>query len=146
MIFPNETRARIARAELGFSDDRLNIVRNMPRRAELPLCQNRPDEPFLLYFHGSISPVRLPEAIVEAVRQFGSRVRLLIAGYEAPGTPGYIRQLLQLAGQARIHRFAIWDRLTDATARRCGASACRSGHCSGGERRLQHPLYGRRLE
>ena len=36
VIFPNEARARIAQAELGFSADRLRIVWNMPRRAELP--------------------------------------------------------------------------------------------------------------
>ena len=57
--------------------------------------EKAPDEPLLLYYHGNISPVLLPEAVVEAVRQFGGRVRLLIAGYEAPGAAGYIRQLLR---------------------------------------------------
>jgi glycosyltransferase involved in cell wall biosynthesis len=100
VIFPNETRARIARTELGFSEDRLNIVWNMPRLVELPLaelpqCENRPDEPLLLYYHGSISPVRLPETVLEAVRQFAGRVRLSIAGYEAPGAPGYVKHLLR---------------------------------------------------
>jgi glycosyltransferase involved in cell wall biosynthesis len=95
VIFPNEARARIARNELGFPDDRLHVVWNMPRRAELPSCENRPDEPLLLYYHGGISPVRLPEAVVEAVRQFGGRARLSIAGYEAPGAPGYVAHLLR---------------------------------------------------
>jgi glycosyltransferase involved in cell wall biosynthesis len=95
VIFPNETRAGIARDELGFSDDRLHVVWNMPRRCELPIWQSGPDEPLLLYYHGNISPVLLPEAVVEAVRQFGGRVRLSIAGYEAPGAPGYIKRVLR---------------------------------------------------
>lgn len=95
VIFPNEARARIARAELGVAEDRLRIVWNMPRRCELPICGQSPDEPLLLYYHGSISPVRLPETVIEAVRQFGGRVRLLIAGYEAPGAAGYVKWLLR---------------------------------------------------
>src|SRR5204862_2158431 len=35
VIFPNEARARIAQAELGFSADRLRIVWNIPRQTEL---------------------------------------------------------------------------------------------------------------
>ena len=98
VIFPNETRAGIARGELGFSDDRLHVVWNMPRRCELPMREKGPDEPLLLYYHGNISPVLLPEAVVEAVRQLGGRVRLLIAGYEAPGAAGYLGRLLRDCG------------------------------------------------
>ncbi len=95
VIFPNEARARIARDELGFPEDRLHVVWNMPRRRELPVLENRPDNPLLLYYHGNISPVRLPETVVEAVRQLGGRARLLIAGYEAPGAAGYIERVLR---------------------------------------------------
>lgn len=96
VILPNEARARIVRDELGIADDRLRVVWNMPRRSELPALEARPDEPLILYYHGNISPVLLPETIAEAVRQSGGRARLLIAGYEAPGAPGYIRRLLRL--------------------------------------------------
>jgi glycosyltransferase involved in cell wall biosynthesis len=95
VVFPNEMRARIARAELGVPDDRLHVVWNMPRRAELPPWEEGPDEPLLLYYHGNVSPVLLPEPVIEAVRQFGGRARLLIAGYEAPGASGYIKHLLR---------------------------------------------------
>jgi len=95
VILPNEARSRIARDELGFSDDRLHVVWNLPRRCELPMRKQIPDEPLLLYYHGNISPTLLPNSVVEAVRQFGGRVRLLIAGYEAPGAAGYIGRLLQ---------------------------------------------------
>jgi glycosyltransferase involved in cell wall biosynthesis len=95
VIFPNETRGCIAQAELGFPADRLHTVWNMPRRCELPAPEAVPDKPLLLYYHGNISPVRLPEAVVEAVRQFGGRARLLIAGYEAPGAAGYLKRILR---------------------------------------------------
>ncbi len=95
VIFPNEARARIGRDELGISQSRLHVVWNMPRRCELPVLENKPDDPLLLYYHGNVSPVLLPETVVGAVRQLGGRARLLIAGYEAPGAAGYIEHLLR---------------------------------------------------
>jgi glycosyltransferase involved in cell wall biosynthesis len=96
VIFPNEARARIAQAELGFSEDRLRIVWNMPRRAELPPLDSHPEAPFIVYYHGSIGPDRLPQAVVEAVRRSCGRACLRIAGYEAPDAAGYVRRLLEV--------------------------------------------------
>jgi glycosyltransferase involved in cell wall biosynthesis len=96
VIFPNEARARIAQGELGFSADRLRIVWNMPRLAELPILDIRPERPLVLYYHGSITPDRLPLTVVEAVGRFCGRARLRIAGYEAPGAPGYVKRLVEL--------------------------------------------------
>jgi glycosyltransferase involved in cell wall biosynthesis len=97
VIFPNAERARIAGAELGFAPSRLRIVWNMPRRAELrPLVRISEPPPLIVYYHGSITPQRFPEAAVEAVRHFEGRVRLRIAGYEAPGARGYISRLAAL--------------------------------------------------
>lgn len=98
VIFPNEVRARIAQPELGFAADRLRIVWNMPRLAELPALDIRPEAPFVVYYHGSITPDRLPLAVVEAVRRFCGRARLRIAGYEAPGAAGYVQQLIDFGG------------------------------------------------
>ncbi len=96
-IFPNEARARIAQAELGFPVDLLRIIWNMPRRAELPRLDSQPEAPLVLYYHGSITPDRLPLAVAEVVRRLRGRARLRIVGYEAPGAAGYIQRLLQLA-------------------------------------------------
>jgi glycosyltransferase involved in cell wall biosynthesis len=98
VIFPNEARARIAQAELGFSADRLLIIWNMPRRAELPPLDSQPESPLVLHYHGGISPDLLPMAIVEAVRRLRGRVRLKIVGYETPGAPGYVQRLIELGG------------------------------------------------
>jgi glycosyltransferase involved in cell wall biosynthesis len=98
VIFPNEARARIAQEELGFSADRLRVVWNMPRRAELPSLDSQPGAPLVLYYHGSITPDRLPLAVVEAVRRLHGRACLRIVGYEAPGAAGHVQRLLELAG------------------------------------------------
>lgn len=98
VIFPNEARARMAQAELGFSTDRLRILWNMPRRAELPPIDCQPEPPLILYYHGSITPERLPLAVVEAVTGLCGRACLRIAGYEAPGAAGYVQRLIELGG------------------------------------------------
>jgi glycosyltransferase involved in cell wall biosynthesis len=101
VIFPNEARARIAQAELGFSADHLRIVWNMPLRAELPRLEAQPEAPLVLYYHGSITPDRLPMTVVEAVQRFRGQACLRIAGYEAPGAVGYVQRLLDLGGGSR---------------------------------------------
>jgi glycosyltransferase involved in cell wall biosynthesis len=98
VIFPNAARAQIAQAELGFPADRLRIVWNMPRRAELPPLDSQPEAPLIVYYHGSITPDRLPAVIVEAVRRTCGRARLRIVGYEAPGAAGYVQRLIKLGG------------------------------------------------
>jgi len=98
VVFPNEARARIAQAELGFPDERLRIVWNLPRRAELPGLSPTGEDPLVLYYHGSITPDRLPDAVVEAVRRLRKHLTLRIAGYEAPSALGYIAQLVERGG------------------------------------------------
>ncbi|HEY2483237.1 MAG TPA: glycosyltransferase, partial [Caulobacteraceae bacterium] len=96
IVFPNLERARIAQAELGFADQRLRILWNLPRLAELPTLPPRSGEPLILYFHGSISPDRVPRAVVKAIRRLEGAVRLQIVGYQAPGAPGYVDELVEL--------------------------------------------------
>jgi glycosyltransferase involved in cell wall biosynthesis len=95
VVFPNETRARSAQTELGFRDENLRIVWNVPRRNELREMAPIVEGPLLLYYHGSITPHRLPETVVEAVLRLVGRVRLRIAGYEAPSAPGYVARLVE---------------------------------------------------
>lgn len=94
VIFPNEGRARIAREELGFPAERLRIVWNLPRLGELPVLPDHLADGLLLHYHGSINAARLPLAIVDALRPFGGRVKLQIAGYNAARSPGYVESLV----------------------------------------------------
>jgi glycosyltransferase involved in cell wall biosynthesis len=93
IVFPNGERARVAQSELHFADDRLHIMWNVPRRAELCSSAAPAEPPLIIYYHGSITPERLPEPVALAVRRMAGRSRLRIAGYEAPSARGYIRHL-----------------------------------------------------
>ena len=94
VVFPNEERARVAQTELGFPNDRLHIVWNVPRRRELVAPAATAEPPLILYYHGSITPERLPETVAVAVRRMAGRVRLRIAGYEAASARGYVSHLV----------------------------------------------------
>lgn len=95
VVFPNARRWTLARRDLGVPADRARIVWNVPRRSELPKIASIPASPLIVYYHGSITPDRLPETVVEAVLQMHGRVQLRFAGYEAPGAPGYVARLLR---------------------------------------------------
>jgi glycosyltransferase involved in cell wall biosynthesis len=97
VIFPNEERARTAQSELALSPDRLRIVWNLPRKAELPPLAPLPEGRLVVYYHGSITPDRLPAAVAEAVRRLSGRACLQIVGREAPGATGYVQRLLNSA-------------------------------------------------
>jgi len=103
VVFPNETRAHLAQRELRFSDKKLHIVWNVPMRAELVVSAATAEPPLIVYYHGSITPERLPETVSLAVRRMAGRVRLRIAGYEAPGARGYVRHLLGNDKGASVH-------------------------------------------
>ena len=94
IVFPNEERAQIAQRELQFSDNKLHIVWNVPRRVELAVSAVTAEPPLIVYYHGSITPERLPETVSLAIRRMAGRARLRIAGYEAPGARGYVRHFL----------------------------------------------------
>ena len=129
IVFPNEERARVAQSELRFSDDRLHIVWNVPRRAELVSSAATAEPPLIVYYHGSITPERLPETVALAVRRMAGRVRLRIAGYEAPSARGYVRHLVGSdTGAQRILRSNIsaWC-LARGSAGGGRARPCRAG-------------------
>jgi glycosyltransferase involved in cell wall biosynthesis len=96
IIFPNEARSRIAKEELCFSDEELHIVWNLPRLGELPIVKSKPESPLIVYYHGHITPDRLPESVVGALHRFQGRIRLVIVGYEAPSAPGYIERIVSI--------------------------------------------------
>lgn len=93
VIFPNAERAEIARKEHHVDARKIRLVWNASRRSEVPPFVSKGDAPITLYFHGSITPERLPLAVVEAVRRFEGRVNMRVAGYEAPGASGYLAAL-----------------------------------------------------
>jgi glycosyltransferase involved in cell wall biosynthesis len=53
----------------------------------------------VIYYHGSITSHRLPPHVVIAASRFKGVIRICIAGYEAPGSFGYVRKLVKLAAE-----------------------------------------------
>lgn len=97
VIFPNRQRADAAWGELDLAEERLRIVWNTPRLAELPVLAPQSDLPLRLYYHGSVTPERLPETIVPALAHFDGRARLRVVGYEAPSAPGFLAKLTSMS-------------------------------------------------
>ena len=93
VIFPNAERARLAQAELGFRDEQLHVVWNVPRRTELPDLPPVHGSKLTALYHGSITPERLPESIIAAIAECGMQLRLI--GYEVQGAKGYVSRLLE---------------------------------------------------
>jgi glycosyltransferase involved in cell wall biosynthesis len=82
-------------------------VWNCPRVTEIP-CLNSDrqqkltakEQELIVYYHGSITDVRLPRQLIVAASRFNGAVRMQIAGYEAPGSVGYVRELSLLAAKS----------------------------------------------
>jgi glycosyltransferase involved in cell wall biosynthesis len=108
VIFPNDGRGRIAQERIGFSADALRIVWNLPCLDELPSLAFKADAPIVVYYHGSVTPERLPKAVPEAVARFDGAVLLEIAGYEAPTGQGYVARLQKQWGRAEYGGLIRW--------------------------------------
>jgi glycosyltransferase involved in cell wall biosynthesis len=93
VVFPNHERGTWACKEMGLAPSKLEVVWNVPRRAEVvDFAQPKDDKHLWLYFHGSIAPDRLPETIFLAAAQL-SGVRVRVVGYEVASGKGYMKQL-----------------------------------------------------
>ena len=98
IVFPNAQRAEVAQGLIGFDPAKLFIIWNLPRLAELPNLVPRAKGSTTLYYHGSISPNRLPETIFAAAAALTEKIRVTILGYEAPSAKGYVNYLLEKWG------------------------------------------------
>ena len=104
-VIPQDERARAFRDETGAG--RVAVVYNCPPRREIrPLAHPQTQPGFILWYHGSIGPKRLPEAFVAALPKLPEDVRLEIAGYETLSSAGHVARLQALARQLSVaHRF-----------------------------------------
>lgn len=104
VILPHADRARLVQAEFGLSEERLSVIWNVPSLSELPPLPKRSELPFTLYYHGSITPDRLPLDVACTLPRYEGVVRLQIVGYEAPSAIGYVNDLLEAS---RDHNGAL---------------------------------------
>ena len=92
-ILPNNERMDIFIKTTGRTKQTL-CVWNCPQRAEANLPQSSTSsQPLILYYHGSITPERLPLAVIEALVRMAGRAHLWIAGYETIGSRGYTEKI-----------------------------------------------------
>jgi glycosyltransferase involved in cell wall biosynthesis len=54
----------------------------------------------ILYYHGSITPDRIPGQIIVAVTRLKDAIRLRLVGYETVGSVGYLRELTAIAANS----------------------------------------------
>jgi glycosyltransferase involved in cell wall biosynthesis len=122
-VLPNEGRR--ARFQQEHPRARTVVVWNCPSLREVPPAHTEPEHgDFLVYYHGSIVPQRLPLAVVEALRMLPADVHLRIVGYETIGARGYVGELMQHARAHRVEqrvshqrvatRAELWSLMRDA--------------------------------
>lgn len=75
-------------------------VWNCPRISEIHDNESAQGNHLVIYYHGSINSARLPREIVVAASRFKGSVVLRIAGYEVPGSLGYVKELIELAAKS----------------------------------------------
>jgi glycosyltransferase involved in cell wall biosynthesis len=71
-------------------------VWNCPKLSEIQE-NTAPNGDLIIYYHGSINRERVPAEVVVAASRFKGAVRVRIAGYEAPGSAGYVEELMKVA-------------------------------------------------
>jgi glycosyltransferase involved in cell wall biosynthesis len=97
IVYPNTERADVMQQQQYFDKQLLRIVWNLPRRNEVVLTKLAPSVPLKLYYHGNISPVLLPETVLQAVIRLKGRVQLQVLGYEVNAQTAYLNRLKALS-------------------------------------------------
>lgn len=107
-VAPGRERARLL-SEVSPAAGDIHVVWNCPRRDEVgqPRQQRDAGEPLILYYHGTLSPDRLPYSLLQAVASLKGRVRLLIRGYDTSGGD----DLRRTQGQIQSSGAGEWARL-----------------------------------
>ena len=93
-ILPNQARAEVFKLSTKTLRPVLSVW-NCPDRSEATTIGTAPqsDGQFILFYHGSIVPARVPLAVLKAISMLPDKVRFQIAGYETIGHPGYVAAL-----------------------------------------------------
>jgi glycosyltransferase involved in cell wall biosynthesis len=74
-------------------------VWNCPRVDEIVDLSSDERCGLVIHYHGSITSSRLPAQLIVAASRFRGAVRLQLAGYEVPGSVGYVRELTAIAAK-----------------------------------------------
>jgi glycosyltransferase involved in cell wall biosynthesis len=104
-VLPNRERAKEFRLSTNTSQF-IHCVWNCPARADaagqLVLSTDRRE--FILFYHGSIVPARVPLTVLNALSMLPGNVRFQVAGYETIGHLGYVAILKAEAQRLGIQK------------------------------------------
>jgi len=107
-ILPNRKRVELFSKTTGRREGVFTVL-NCPSRKEV---SSRPAQgwapPLRLVFHGSIVPVRLPVAVLEAMSMLKGQVHLTVIGYETLGHLGYSALFRRRADDLGLASFLEW--------------------------------------
>ena len=78
-----------------------------------------------LYFHGSISAIKLPETVLDALAQASPDATLTVVGYETVGEPGHMRAFLERAQRLGLSQRACATRAPSRVPICCDARTSR---------------------
>lgn len=108
-VVPNHQRAELLRSSTATSRPILEVW-NCPSRNESKVNPEniKLHDQFILFYHGSIVPSRLPLSIITALARLNEKIRLHIAGYETVDHPNHLRDLQSAAAHRGIsHRINV---------------------------------------
>jgi glycosyltransferase involved in cell wall biosynthesis len=91
-ILPNEERSIHFKRQTGTLRPIL-CVWNCPRREEAVIEAEKNAEKFIVFYHGSLSPTRLPLAAIRALALISDEILLRFAAYETVGNQGYLEEI-----------------------------------------------------
>ena len=100
-VFPNEGRRQLFIDEHGECDHSA-IVLNCPGADEVKLTDEKSTEHFIIYYHGSLVPSRVPMTLLDALKRLPDEVHFRFAGYETMGHHGFIKDVMARAQELKI--------------------------------------------
>jgi len=119
-VLPNESRAQCFKQKTGTHRPVLRVWNCVALEEVNATCLQPETNNFVIFFHGSIVPGRLPMTILDALTKLPDPVVLRVAGYETIGHFGYVQALKNHAAMLGIgHRvtflgsFALRSTLLD---------------------------------
>lgn len=100
-VLPQAERAEKFAKEVGAT--RICVVYNCPSLRELQTRFNPHSKTaFTIWYHGSIVPSQMPEAIIHALTKLPLDVNFDFAGYETLSSHGYVDHILALAAELGV--------------------------------------------
>lgn len=121
-VLPNASRARAFEGDTG---GKAICVWNCPPRFEAAAAPAKAAGDLWLYYQGTLTPPRLPLALLDAMAAMPPYVKLRIAGYETIGYTGYLGEFCRKAdalGLAARVEFTGVARTRQELCARCGSA------------------------